>query len=101
MVKPDKIYPGNPNILYAFGEDYLNTGTLRETFFFNQLSSFTKLHYTPDGDFNVNNEFIVEVGGKNKTNEQIKFLNNAYLALDGIEVGYKNKIPLWLFGFLY
>jgi hypothetical protein len=101
LAKPDKIYPGNPNILYAIGEDEINTGTLRETFFFNQLSSFTKLYYTPDGDFNVNNEFIIEVGGQNKTNEQIRSLDNAYLALDGIEIGYKNKIPLWLFGFLY
>lgn len=101
MAKPEKIYPGNPNLLYAIDEDQLNTGTLRETFFFNQLSSFTKLYYTPNGDFNVNNDFIVETGGKNKTNKQIKSLNDSYLALDGIEIGYKNKIPLWLFGFLY
>ncbi|MFO7789799.1 MAG: AAA family ATPase [Bacteroidales bacterium] len=101
MAKPEKIYPGNPNIIFAVGEKQINTGTLRETFFFNQLSAFTKIYYTPDGDFNVNNEFVVEIGGKNKTNEQIKSLENAYLALDGIETGYKNKIPLWLFGFLY
>lgn len=101
MAKPDKIYPGNPNIIYAVGENQINTGTLRETFFFNQLMAFTKIYYTTAGDFNVNNEFVVEVGGKNKTNEQIKSLEKAYLALDGIEIGFKNKIPLWLFGFLY
>jgi hypothetical protein len=101
MAKPDKIYPGNPNILNAIGEEQINTGTLRETFFFNQLSALTKLYYTPDGDFNVNNDFVVEVGGKNKTYKQIKSLRDSYLALDGIEIGYRNKIPLWLFGFLY
>jgi len=101
MAKPDKIFPGNPNILYAIGEEQINTGTLRETFFFNQLSSLTKLYYTPDGDFNVNNDFVVEIGGKNKTHQQIKSLRDGYLALDGMEIGYKNKIPLWLFGFLY
>ena len=101
MAKPDKIFPGNPNLLYAIGEEQINTGTLRETFFFNQLSSLTKLYYTPDGDFNVNNDFVVEIGGKNKTHKQIKSLRDGYLALDGMEIGYKNKIPLWLFGFLY
>jgi len=101
MAKPDKIFPGNPNLLYAIGEEQVNTGTLRETFFFNQLSSITKLYYTPSGDFNVNNDFVVEIGGKNKNQKQIKSLRNSYLALDGIEIGYKNKIPLWLFGFLY
>jgi len=44
---------------------------------------------------------IVEVGGKSKDGSQIKGLNNAYLALDDIEFGQGNKIPLWLFGFLY
>ena len=101
MAKPDKIYPGNPNVLYAIGEDQFNTGTLRETFFYNQLNSFTKLYYTPYGDFNVNHEFVIEIGGKNKTNKQIKSIKNSYLALNDIEIGYKNKIPLWLFGFLY
>ncbi len=32
---------------------------------------------------------------------QIKDLPQSYLALDDLEVGYGNKIPLWLFGFLY
>ena len=42
-----------------------------------------------------------EVGGKNKKFDQIKDLSNAYLVMDDIEVGINNKIPLWLFGFLY
>ena len=28
-------------------------------------------------------------------------LENAYIAADEIEVGFGNKIPLWLFGFMY
>lgn len=47
------------------------------------------------------NGIIFEIGGKNKTLDQIKHLNNSYLALDDIKVGFKNIIPLWLFGFLY
>jgi len=42
-----------------------------------------------------------EIGGKNKTTKQIKDLNNAYVALDGLTIGFRNEIPLWLFGFLY
>jgi hypothetical protein len=41
------------------------------------------------------------VGGKHKGHEQIAGLKNAYLALDNVEYGFGNKIPLWLFGFLY
>jgi hypothetical protein len=32
---------------------------------------------------------------------QIKSEKNAYLACDDIEQGIGNKIPLWIFGFLY
>jgi hypothetical protein len=57
--------------------------------------------YAPkQGDFLIN-EYTFEVGGKNKTKKQIKDLKNAYLVVDDIEIGSGNKIPLWLFGFLY
>lgn len=50
-----------------------------------------------------NNRFIAIVGakGKGKSNSQIKNVENAYIAADNIENGFGNKIPLWLFGFLY
>lgn len=34
-------------------------------------------------------------------NKQIKNLKQTYLALDDLKQGIGNKIPLWLFGFLY
>ena len=43
----------------------------------------------------------MEVGGPNKDTGQIEGLDNAFLALDGIETGFGRRIPLWLFGFLY
>jgi hypothetical protein len=46
-------------------------------------------------------KYQFEIGGRNKSYEQIKDLNHSYVALDGIESGFGNKIPLWLFGFLY
>ncbi|MDP3433546.1 MAG: AAA family ATPase, partial [Bacteroidota bacterium] len=42
-----------------------------------------------------------EIGGKNKTRKQIAGIENSYIAADNIEFAYQNKIPLWLFGFLY
>ena len=51
--------------------------------------------------FLVNNLYAFEVGGKDKTNKQILNIENSFIAADGIEYGYQNKIPLWLFGFLY
>lgn len=57
--------------------------------------------YAPNkGDFIVEN-YTFEIGGKNKTRKQIKDIENAYIIVDDIEIGSKNKIPLWLFGFLY
>jgi uncharacterized protein len=47
------------------------------------------------------NQFTFEIGGRNKDLSQIKGIDEAYLALDDIEIGFGNKIPLWLFGFLY
>lgn len=41
------------------------------------------------------------IGGKNKTRKQITGIENAFIAADNIEYDYQNKIPLWLFGFLY
>ncbi|MDY0143807.1 MAG: AAA family ATPase, partial [Bacteroidales bacterium] len=52
-------------------------------------------------DFIVNEKYHFEIGGKNKTNQQIKNLENACIVKDTVEIGSDNVIPLWLFGFLY
>jgi hypothetical protein len=52
-------------------------------------------------DFLVDGKFTIEVGGKNKGQDQIIGIDNAYLALDDLPVGFNQRIPLWLFGFLY
>ncbi|MEA3494915.1 MAG: AAA family ATPase [Bacteroidota bacterium] len=99
--KPDKIFLGNTNIAYAFSDSKDNTGNIRETFFLNQLSAKHKVTYPKQGDFLVDNKYLFEVGGKNKSQKQIAGIKNAYIAADDIEYGYGNRIPLWLFGFLY
>jgi len=101
MVKPEKIYLQNTNYSYVLSAENPDTGNLRETFFFNQLQQNHKVTYTDKTDFCINDKYFFEIGGKNKSTRQIKDLNNAYLALDGLTAGYRNEIPLWLFGFLY
>ncbi|HPX76319.1 MAG TPA: AAA family ATPase [Bacteroidales bacterium] len=100
MVKPEKIYLQNTNYSYALAQNP-EVGNLRETFFFNQLQQKHKVSYAKHTDFCIDDKFYFEIGGKNKSTKQIKDLNNAFLALDGITVGFRNEIPLWLFGFLY
>ncbi len=99
--KPEKIYMNNNNLLHALSDIAPNKGTLRETFFNNQLKAKHAVNYTDTGDFLIDNKYIFEVGGKNKDYKQIANLENSYLAIDDIETGFGNRIPLWLFGFLY
>jgi predicted AAA+ superfamily ATPase len=101
MQKPDKIYLANTNYSYSLQLSGEETGTLREIFFSSQLWVENNLRLPPRGDFLVNEQLIFEIGGKNKQAKQINDLSNAYLALDDIEKGVRNQIPIWLFGFLY
>ncbi len=99
--KPDKIFLSNTNLMYSLALNQINIGTIRETFLLNQLSYNHKVNYPKQGDFIADFKYIFEVGGKNKTNKQIANISNSYIAMDNIEIGFGNKIPLWLFGFLY
>jgi predicted AAA+ superfamily ATPase len=98
--KPAKIYLNNTNLLYSYCQNQ-ETGTIRETFFVNQISTKHKLHTSKQGDFLVDETYTFEVGGANKSFKQIKDVKNSFVVADDIEVGLKAKIPLWLFGFLY
>ena len=109
MAKPEKLFMQNTNISYAITST-IDTGSAREAFFVNQiknaLSSQTRLlddriFGAKKGDFLVDDKYTFEVGGKNKDFSQIKDVENSFLAIDDIEIGYKAKIPLWIFGFLY
>lgn len=98
MEKPEKIYLDNTNLLFTSKVDI---GTVRETFFMNQLSNKHHIIAPKSGDFLVDETFTFEVGGKNKSFKQIKDMNHSFVASDEIERGFGNRVPLWLFGFLY
>jgi len=97
---PSKILLNNPN-LFAILCARADIGAIRESFLISQLLTDYQVHYHHRGDFLVDEKIILEVGGKSKDAGQIAGLENAYLAIDDIESGYGNAIPLWLFGFLY
>ena len=100
LQKPEKIYLNNPTLMLALDER-ANTGTLRETFFMNQVSVNHIVTAPKVGDFYVQNMYTFEVGGKNKTQKQIAGIKSAFTAIADIEYGQGNRIPLWMFGFLY
>ena len=100
LQKPEKIYLQNTNLSYLY-TDKPNAGNIRETFFLNQVFVKHQVLSSRYADFLVDNKYTFEVGGPNKNAAQISGVSQAYLALDGIEIGQGNRIPLWMFGFLY
>ena len=100
LTKPDKIFLGNPNLMHVLCP-HVDKGTERETFFISQLRVNHDVRYPKQGDFLIDGRHLFEVGGKGKSFEQIADVPDSYLAVDDTEVGHGNRIPLWLFGFLY
>lgn len=100
LTKPEKLYVENTNLLYAMTPQ-ANVGTVRETFFSNQLKHAHSLTFSGEGVFLVDATITFEVGGKGKNFDQIKDLPDSFLAVDDTEIGFGNRIPLWTFGLLY
>ncbi|RLA82300.1 MAG: hypothetical protein DRG78_07585 [Epsilonproteobacteria bacterium] len=98
--KPQKLYLNNPNLSYSYCSSN-EIGTIREQFFLNMLSQKCDVAYPKIGDFLINEKYTFEVGGKDKGFGQIKNVTDSYVVADDIEIGFGNKLPLWLFGFLY
>jgi predicted AAA+ superfamily ATPase len=101
LSKPEKVLLNNTNIFYIFKNEISNKGSIRETFFVNQLSYKHEVKTSKKGDFLVDEKYLFEIGGKNKTYDQIAGIQNSFVVADDIEFGFGNKIPLWLFGFIY
>ena len=101
MQKPDKIYVHNPNILCALSSK-LNVGTQRECFVVNQLAVGHTVEYgKTQGDFLVDGKVTIEVGGQDKSFDQIADIPNSYILADSMEFPVGKKLPLWVVGLLY
>ena len=104
LQKPDKILLDNSNLLHTISDHVPEIGTVRETFFCNQLTSAGhRVEYggLKTGDFRVDSDIVVEVGGREKGFSQLKDESRGYVAADDIDSATLRKIPLWAFGFLY
>lgn len=99
MAKPQKVLFNNSSLLYALG--YADTGKVRETFFAAMMAENHDIAYPKAGDLIVDNRYLFEVGGARKSFDQIKDIPDSFIAADELDCGIGNKIPLWLFGFLY
>ncbi len=99
--KPEKVYLNNTNLIYSLSDSQINIGTLRETFFYNQLNESHSITNSKLSDFVIDDKYTIEVGGKNKKQKQITQIKDAYIAADNVEFAQINTTPLWLFGFLY
>ena len=98
--KVEKVYLDNSNIVYNLGRDRADIGTVRETFFMNQVRVAHDVRASKRADFEID-DMMFEVGGRSKTQDQIRGMENAFIVKDDIESGHGNVIPLWTFGLLY
>ncbi len=100
LTKPDKIYLENTNLLYAFDIASVNSGTIRETFVMNNLNRAGVVSTPTKGDFMIDEKYVIEVGGTNKTFHQLSGMPNAILVKEGISRGGTGIISIWMIGLL-
>ncbi len=96
--KPLRAYMYNTNLMYVMNQQIPDDMIVNETFFFNQLMNDNRLN---DSDkkalFSINDKFHFQIVADTKR----KICPDFYYAVDKMETGQENLIPLWLFGFLY
>lgn len=99
LAKPQKILLDNSTLMYALGTPQIEAA--RESMFASFLGVSHHVGFAKDGDFIIDGRYLFEIGGKGKGFAQIRNIPDSFVAADDIEFGFGNKIPLWLFGFLY
>ena len=98
--KANKLLPNNPNLFHLLCANP-NLRSLRESFFVSQLSSQHQVHYHNQGDFIIDDEWVFEIGGAQKTLKQLAGNPKSYAAIDDVVAGDGKRVPLWLFGMGY
>ena len=98
--KVEKVYLDNPNLMYVLNGGNIDTGNLRETFFYNQMRVNHDVTSSRIADFAIN-EYTFDVGGRNKSQKQLGNTTHGFVVKDDIEFAQGNIIPLWAFGLNY
>ena len=98
--KPAKVIMNNSNLIYAIYPIHVEQQDVMETFFVNALLSG---HLVNEGSKQGND--IIDENKRfricDAENTKMRLNNETIYARYNTEVGKDNKIPLWLFGFLY
>lgn len=98
--KPAKVIMNNSNLIYAIYPIHVEQQDVMETFFVNALLSG---HLVNEG--NKQGNYIIDENKRfricDAENTKMRLNNETIYARYNTEVGKDNKIPLWLFGFLY
>ena len=99
--KPAKVMMHNPNLMYAIYPIEYSKQDIMETFFVNAL---WKDHVVNQG--NKDAYYIVDGARKFKVcpaddNPKARYTPDTIYARYGTGIGQDNRIPLWLFGFVY
>lgn len=101
LQKPEKLFLNNANLAWALASEKPQTGTIREIFACSQLAVNHKVNSPKTGDFEIDDNIILEIGGKGKGTKQIRTHEKAFVVKDDIEFPVAGSIPLWILGFLY
>jgi uncharacterized protein len=97
MTKPDRISIANPNLAALLQAD---ERLLRKTFLMNQLSVGHGINFSEQADFEITGTKFESISKLNASINKID--SNATIhAVDTLEIGVNNQIPLWIFGFMY
>ena len=99
LMKPEKIFLENTNIVYSLRSKQPEKSGLLETYLANQLSEKQYLTIHEGNGLLTETGFVFEI--EKEKADLTKYKKNRFLVCDDIEFGGNNRIPAWLFGFLY
>ncbi len=99
--KPSKIMMHNSNLLYAIYPIKTSTQEAMETFFVNSLwKDHTVNQRGREQNYIIDNKLQFRICDA-LADKKVKYQDDCYYARYNTEVGLGNKLPIWLFGFLY
>lgn len=98
--KIEKLYVDNPSLMTVLSGGTPDVGSLRETFFYNQMRVRNDVLTSKVSDFYIA-PYTFEVGGRHKGRQQIENVAEGRIVRDDIETGHGIVIPLWTFGMNY
>ena len=101
LVKPDRLYLENSNLMHDLMDHEAAPSDSLETFVLNQLKKDHDIKLTASGDFLVDDWHTFRMCSGNRKQKQAKDEGNSYIIADDIEIGSGSLIPVWLLGFLY